>query len=131
MKKSKKLTYTEEQYQAYLAKQRVRTRKHYLENKQKYKDKARAQIKATKAWVSEYKEANPCADCQNTYPACVMDFDHRKDEHKVLEVAKLVNFGLKLVQAEIKKCDLVCSNCHRIRTRDRRLSSNAWSSVNG
>ena len=60
----------------------------------------------------------PCQDCGKKYPHYVMDFDHREGEKKLLEVARMVAGGwsLKKIMKEIKKCDIVCSNCHRLRT---------------
>ena len=63
-------------------------------------------------------------DCGGTFPTFCMDFDHRDPE------AKSYNIGAKMkgayspeakqaVETEIAKCDLVCSNCHRIRTNSR------------
>ena len=50
------------------------------------------------------------------YPYYVMDFDH-VDGDKLMMSSDLVNFGgtAKLL-AELAKCDVVCSNCHRERT---------------
>jgi hypothetical protein len=63
--------------------------------------------------------------CKNRFPAVCMDFDHRPGEVKLDEVSDMVS-GWKawgLVEAEISKCDLVCSNCHRIRTWKRNRGS--------
>lgn len=62
----------------------------------------------------------PCADCKNTFHPICMDFDHKED--KTIEVSKAAANGLsqERLLAEIKKCDIVCSNCHRIRTELRR-----------
>ena len=51
-----------------------------------------------------------------------MDFDHKDGKIKIASVSKLAfrklaNF--KKLKEEIKKCDLVCSNCHRQRTYSR------------
>lgn len=61
----------------------------------------------------------PCADCKKSYPYWVMDFDHLED--KVMDVSKLVKrrAGISKVKAEIEKCEVVCSNCHRNRTHSR------------
>lgn len=63
-------------------------------------------------------KSQPCMDCGKTYPPVVMDFDHRPGEEKLFNVAKAMadRRGMKKVLDEIAKCDLVCSNCHRIRT---------------
>lgn len=63
----------------------------------------------------------PCTDCQQTYPPFVMEFDHRPGVGKVADISALVSTGRKaaLLQ-EVTKCDVVCANCHRIRTFQRR-----------
>ena len=93
-------------------------RAHYTANKQYYIDKARKRTNEIRAKVSAIKESAGCADCGEKYPACVMDFDHVRGK-KFLEVPKLISRGSwKAVQKEIQKCDLVCSNCHRLRTHN-------------
>ena len=61
----------------------------------------------------------PCADCGKRFPAVVMDFDHRdpnKKRYPAKGMAVLFSAGETALRAEIAKCDVVCSNCHRIRT---------------
>jgi len=62
-----------------------------------------------------------CADCgiRSDHPE-IYDFDHRPGEIKAKSVATLLTSGsFEAFKAEIDKCDVVCSNCHRIRTRQR------------
>lgn len=77
-------------------------------------------IAEVKARVWDLKRA-PCSDCgQSFHPQC-MDFDHRDAETKTRNVSALVSTGSwPRVSREIAKCDLVCSNCHRLRTMHRR-----------
>ena len=65
----------------------------------------------------------PCADCGGEFPRVCMDFDHRDGVRKVGEVSALVlrTYAEAALVDEIRKCDVVCSNCHRIRTEARRL----------
>lgn len=65
----------------------------------------------------------PCMDCNQSYPYYVMDFDHRDPSTKVACVGHIHKFRTeeKLLK-EIEKCDLVCSNCHRVRTYKRNHS---------
>ncbi len=72
-------------------------------------------------WIlNKYKDI-PCMDCGGVFEWCVMDFDHRLGEIKELKIG---NIGLykatperiTQLEKEIDKCDLVCSNCHRVRT---------------
>lgn len=65
--------------------------------------------------IAWYKD-QPCTDCKRRYPPYVMDFDHRDGNTKVNNVAGMRGWPLKKLVAEIEKCDVVCSNCHRIRT---------------
>lgn len=60
-------------------------------------------------------------DCALTFPYYVMDFDHRPDEVKLFNIAEYARLKPSMAQleAEIAKCDVICSNCHRIRTYER------------
>ena len=60
----------------------------------------------------------PCYDCDGTFPTVCMDFDHRDPNEKLFGVSDGVNgkMNWEKILAEIDKCDLVCANCHRIRT---------------
>lgn len=64
----------------------------------------------------------PCMDCGGTFPPEAMDFDHTSDD-KIDGVSEMIKQGrpLAVIEAEIEKCDLVCANCHRIRTHTRRV----------
>lgn len=72
------------------------------------------------AMIHAIKEKTPCADCGTRYPYYVMDFDHREGEVKQFDVARAARLGSNAALKEIKKCDVVCSNCHRERTHKRR-----------
>lgn len=62
----------------------------------------------------------PCADCGQMYPPYVMDFDHVRGT-KLGNVSEMVSSATTLaLLAEIAKCDVVCANCHRLRTHCRR-----------
>lgn len=71
-------------------------------------------------YLREKKENTPCADCKENYPYYVMDFDHvRGKKHK--NVMELVpTLSKKIIDEELAKCEIVCSNCHRIRTHMRK-----------
>jgi len=64
------------------------------------------------------KKNIPCMDCGVSYPHYVMDFDHRDSLQKVDSIANMVSKSRKIedIKIEIEKCDVVCANCHRIRT---------------
>lgn len=72
-------------------------------------------------YIQELKSNTPCMDCKINYPYYVMDFDHvRGRKHKnVMEL--IPTLSKKKIDEEIAKCEIVCSNCHRIRTHQRKL----------
>lgn len=58
---------------------------------------------------------NPCSICGIKYHPAAMDFHHRNPSEKKFSVgSNFRKYALKSVKAEIEKCDLICSNCHRI-----------------
>lgn len=61
-----------------------------------------------------------CADCRHAYPSECFHFDHRPGTGKVRNLATMWHTSSEAaVAAELAKCDLVCANCHAVRTRDR------------
>ena len=61
-------------------------------------------------------KSTPCADCGGVFPTVCMDFDHRDPAEKINSIAHWSLTDVVGLLAEIAKCDLVCANCHRIRT---------------
>jgi lysyl-tRNA synthetase class I len=75
-------------------------------------------------YIQEMKSSSPCLDCKLSYPYYVMDFDHVRGR-KQKNVMELINtLSKKKIDEEIAKCEIVCSNCHRIRTHKRRAGKN-------
>lgn len=102
---------------------RERGRAHYSANRGYYVAKAqrrsRAVSEATRAWVLDYLRTHPCVDCGTADPR-VLEFDHRDPRDKRAHVSWLITCGYSLatVEAEIRKCEVRCANCHRIKTRE-------------
>jgi len=66
-------------------------------------------------------KVRPCADCGIEYPTCAMQFDHVRGKKNLAigsATAKIKNIAV--LHAEIAKCDVVCANCHAIRTETRK-----------
>ncbi len=97
---------------------------HYAANRQRYIDQAalikqRLRIERTKFLIGYFRE-HPCVECGESNPV-VLDFDHLGD--KRFEIgANLCTYGWQTVLDEIAKCEVVCANCHRVRTARRRGS---------
>lgn len=98
---------------------RAAKRRYYDKNVAKVKAAAQSQRAQNRAVVAKIKEDAPCTDCGVNYPACVMQFDHIGND-KVDHVNRLVrSASLKTVMEEIAKCEVVCANCHALRTYNR------------
>lgn len=50
----------------------------------------------------------------------VLEFAHRDRKSKRLNIADATKYSLKTAKEEIAKCDIVCANCHNIRTIEQR-----------
>jgi hypothetical protein len=67
-----------------------------------------------------YKEKHGCFDCRNKFPHYVLEFDHKPEYIKIDVVYRVLrNYGEDAAWAEVGKCDVVCANCHKIRTYQR------------
>ena len=93
------------------------TKEHYKNNVAAYVAKAKKSKDKALSFVREAK-SKPCMDCKESFPYYVMDFDHR--ENKEFNISgQAGQISLARIKAEIAKCDVVCSNCHRKRTWSR------------
>ena len=96
-------------------------KQHYQDNKQKYIDKA---AKNKDTYRSEYYvwlSTKSCIDCGNS-DIRVLEQDHLGD--KLFNIATMVGLvPLKTLMKELNKCEIVCANCHRIRT----VTRGGWS----
>jgi len=99
--------------------------KNHPELKLDYNRQWREKLKNEKGrvldWIKNKYEGTPCMDCGRVFIWFVMDWDHRSDEVKEFIISlkgplKATPDRLAQVMKEIAKCDLVCANCHRIRT---------------
>jgi hypothetical protein len=97
-------------------KQRIAQHNSYLRNKAAYIEQNRKSRKRVRALIKAAKDV-PCADCGNKYPYYVMDFDHVRGEKRT-NISALIKETRdpNVVLEEITKCEVVCANCHRMRT---------------
>jgi hypothetical protein len=90
------------------------SRDHYLRNKDKqiaanseYKKKRR------KEWAN-YKTTLNCSKCGFSHPAA-LDFHHEDPDKKDGTINRIISNGqFAKAYEEIKKCVVLCANCHRI-----------------
>jgi len=90
--------------------------------------KQRASVDKSKAedlaMLNRLRAETPCADCKKIHPPWRMQFDHLPEYEKVTSISTLLGSKNKLSE-ELKKCELVCANCHTDRTHARKQQSAA------
>ena len=101
--------------------QRAYHRLYYQQNKSRFiaknrrnKNRQRQRLRAILLGIKQ----QPCQDCGGTFHPWLMELDHREGTNKKAAVANLVSKGCtdaRLLE-EMDKCDVVCANCHRMRT---------------
>jgi hypothetical protein len=69
--------------------------------------------------IATYKVSVGCADCGYNDRPEALHFDHLPEHEKSNVPSQMWNYNLEKFLAEIAKCDLVCANCHFVRTSAR------------
>lgn len=86
-----------------------------LERERKSRNRVNLSLR-NKEKMAELLSRSSCLDCGTEDPR-VLEFDHRIPGEKSFSIAESYHaFGWETISQEIAKCDIVCSNCHRIRT---------------
>lgn len=67
-----------------------------------------------KVRLQRYKVAKGCAHCGYRVHAEALEFHHLNPAEKDSEVYRLVSRPLPVLFAEIRKCVVLCANCHRL-----------------
>ena len=106
------------------SKQQEAARRWYDKNKEAQKARARVwnaeQREILRARMAE-ERAKGCMDCGGHFHPHAMEFDHVRGE-KWKTISLLAGGGrcsLERFEEELAKCDVVCANCHRVRTFER------------
>ena len=105
-------------------KQKYAQHQSYLRHREKSQQKRKHKRIDDIVTVSLLKEASPCRDCHQFFPYYVMHFDHLRD--KVFNISTWARDigNVDLLMEEVAKCDLVCANCHAIRSYFRLVKQN-------
>jgi hypothetical protein len=80
---------------------------------------------ANRQFIAQYKLDKGCIDCGYNKDARALEFDHihndgKPHSGKQRTVASMMYFSMKKIMEEVSKCEVVCCNCHAIRTHERR-----------
>lgn len=84
----------------------------------------RAWLDEARRWMNSLKSGIPCVDCGELFPVFVMHWDHLPEFEKLGDIGALIGRRKReIVLEELKKCELVCANCHVMRTVNRATGS--------
>lgn len=101
-----------------IERRKVLKRKRYTADPEKYREYDRKRSEKRRQLVRKFKDV-PCTDCGVKYHYSAMQFDHLKDKKFAVAVGKDHRAINKLLE-EIRKCEVVCANCHAIRSWERK-----------
>jgi len=96
----------------------VQNKSHWQKYGKRHKSKVSRNIRA---YIIDIKSKTPCKDCGKIFHPVAMDFDHIHGDKK-FQIGSSNLSSWKAILNEISKCEIVCSNCHRVRTFVRKLS---------
>ena len=100
-------------------------KRNYDKHRQKNIDRAARNKRIKADWLREYRNSGlSCERCGEDHPAA-LDFHHRDPSEKEIEFSRMyhMNWSIERMMAEIEKCDVLCSNCHRKLHHDMRKCS--------
>jgi len=93
---------------------------YYQLNKEKVREERREQHKERKSYCIEYL-GGKCVKCGTTHN---LQFDHIKREGKKYEITRRLSNNLNNLKEELDKCQLLCYDCHKIKTKSERTILN-------
>ena len=82
-------------------------------------ERARLYQRRKREVTTAIKLASGCVDCGYKEHPAALQFDHVRGI-KHADISAVAKFSWDSLMAEIEKCDIVCANCHAIRTANRR-----------
>ncbi len=106
-------------------KQKTYASTYYANNKPTIIAASKASAKAYKDKWRSFKATLFCVKCGQDHPA-TFDFHHVDSSTKEESINKLLkNRAFKRAMEEVKKCVVLCANCHRIHHHDERMAKKA------
>lgn len=81
-------------------------------------------------WFRRYKSTLLCMDCGISHPA-VLQFHHRNKSEKSFTISNVVSraSSIKQITNEIRKCDVLCANCHAKRHWREVHETDSWEEI--
>lgn len=105
--------YNERYYQEHKEQLKEYARLHSKDNQAQHTKRVRIKRKGVRQFIQEYKLKKGCSICGYNKCASALDFHHSGDKGFSISNAIRNTKGIRAVTEEIKKCIVLCSNCHR------------------
>jgi hypothetical protein len=79
--------------------------------------------KGMREWIAECKQKSGCRNCGVSNPV-VLQYHHRNPRTKEFSIGNVAKrwYSLRIIKKEMKKCDVLCANCHLILHHEKRHS---------
>ena len=77
-----------------------------------------------KAWLNMMKLERGCDRCGYRTSPAALDWDHLPGQIKSFQISQAWSRSEEALLAEMAKCQLVCANCHREDSQQRRTAAN-------
>ena len=87
---------------------------HYENNKLYYIDKKNIRKDFIREFINRVKRKSKCSNCSENHIAC-LDFHHMNTFKKDFSISVATQLGISMttLKEELRKCIILCSNCHR------------------
>jgi len=104
-------------YESHKEKVNLAVRRHRKNNPDKVKATLakyrKKHVKEIRTWYYELKSKLKCSNCSENNPYC-LDFHHVNPELKEFTISqKITRKNKQQILEEIRKCIVLCANCHR------------------
>lgn len=77
-----------------------------------------------KAWLNMVKLERGCDRCGYRVSPAALDWDHLPGQVKSFSINAAWSRSVEVLEAEMAKCQLLCANCHREDSQERRTPAN-------
>ena len=77
-------------------------------------------MKRRRHWLTKYKLHRGCERCGYNAHGCALHFDHIDPSKKKDQVSLIIKGTIKNLILEVRKCRVLCANCHAVKTHEDR-----------
>lgn len=79
----------------------------------KNKRQKKKRIEINGSYIRNKKRDSHCKICGGSGKYVQLEFHHINREEKFFDISRRLNYSHDRVKREIKKCELLCSGCHK------------------